>query len=140
MALRALLSTILLTASVAACAGVQASVLGATCDEFGTTPAIRQSVEIPAGRDVSIALCSNPTTGYTWAVPTIGDRAVATVAATVYRAPDEASLPIVGRAGGQVVTLHAVAPGTTTLSMAYGQPWPGGAKGDWTYELAITVR
>jgi predicted secreted protein len=54
-------------------------------------------------------------------------------------APDGASLPVVGAAGGEVLTLRAGAAGTTTLLIEYGQPWEGGTKGTWTYQLSVTV-
>jgi inhibitor of cysteine peptidase len=46
----------------------------------------------------------------------------------------------VGAAGGEVVTLHALAAGTTTVALSYSQPWSGGTKGVWTYHLSVTVK
>ena len=31
-------------------------------------------------------------------------------------------------------------PGAATLTMTYGQPWPGGAKDAWTFTAQVTVR
>ncbi len=95
---------------------------------------------IAAGTDVRIVLCSNPSTGFAWDEPRIGDSAILQLVERSYQAPDGASLPIVGAAGGEIVTLHALAAGTTTLSIPYSQPWAGGTKGEWTYSLSVTVR
>jgi predicted secreted protein len=70
----------------------------------------------------------------------IGDPAVLEVGDRAYQAPDQGSLPIVGAAGGDVLTVRGLEPGTTTLSLRYGQPWEGGAQGEWTYSVEVTVR
>ncbi len=140
MALRSFVSLLLLVSSLAACSTAQASELGATCDQFQRTPTIQQSAEVAAGQDITVVLCSNASTGYSWGDAVVGDAAVATVASQTYSEPAAQSLPIVGQAGGEVVKLHAVSPGKTTLTLSYGQPWDGGTKGAWTYELALTVK
>ncbi len=140
MALRAFLSLLLVVSALAACSSAQASELGATCDQFQKTPTIQQSAEVSAGQDITVVLCSNASTGYSWGPAVVGDAGVATVASQTYSEPAKESLPIVGQAGGEVVKLHAVAAGKTTVTLSYGQPWEGGTKGAWTYELALTVK
>lgn len=141
MALRSLLATLLCASALAACSATQAAEpLGATCDQFGATPAIQQSDSVAADTDVKIVLCSNPTTGFGWEDPQVGDAGVVRLVDATYQAPASSKLPIVGAAGGEVVTLHALAAGITTLSMRYSQPWAGGTKGEWTYSLSITVK
>ena len=93
----------------------------------------------PSARRRPIDLCSNPTTGYAWEAPTVADPAVAEVVSSTYEAPAAASPPVVGAAGRQVVTIKGLAAGTTTVAMKYGQPWAGGQKGAWTYQLTVTV-
>jgi inhibitor of cysteine peptidase len=141
MASRAFLAALLCASALAACTATQAAEpLGATCDQFQSTPTIEQTGTMAAGGDVKVILCSNPSTGFAWDEPQIGDSSVLQLAGRTYQAPDGASLPIVGAAGGEVLTLHALAPGTTTLSVTYSQPWPGGTKEAWTYRLAVTVK
>ncbi len=141
MASRAFLATLLCASALAACSATQAAEpLGATCDQLQSTPTIEQSGTIAAGSDVRVILCSNPSTGFAWDEPKIGDPTVLQLADRTYQAPDGASLPIVGAAGGEVLTLHAVTAGTTTLSITYIQPWAGGTKGEWTYRLSVTVQ
>ena len=140
MAIRLFLALITCGSILAACSGSRAAEpLGATCDQFQTTPTVDQSAVVAAGSDFKVVLCSNPSTGYAWGEPQIGDTTVLELVDRTYAAPDGASLPVVGAAGGEVLTLRAVAAGTTTLLIQYGQPWEGGTKGAWTYQLSVTV-
>ncbi|MEX1170392.1 MAG: protease inhibitor I42 family protein, partial [Chloroflexota bacterium] len=123
MALRSLLTTLLCASTLAACSTSQAAApAGATCEQFGSTPSIAESRTIGEGTDLTVVLCANPSTGYAWDDPVIGDPAVIEVIERTYRAPDASSLPIVGAAGGEVLTVHGLASGTTTLSIRYSQP------------------
>jgi predicted secreted protein len=141
VAIRSFLMTLLCASTLAACSSTQAAdPAGATCEGFGSTPSITQSRTIDAGADLTVVLCSNPSTGYSWDDPVIGDPAVLEVVDRAYRAPDQGALPIVGAAGGDVLTVRGLEPGTTTLSLRYGQPWEGGAQGEWTYTLEVTVQ
>lgn len=140
MAIRSFLVLIMCGLVLAACSGSRAAEpLGATCDQFQSTPTVDESAVVAAGSDVKVVLCSNPSTGFSWGEPQIGDTTVLELVNRAYVAPDGASLPVVGAAGGEVLTLRAVATGTTTLVIEYGQPWEGGTKGAWTYRLSVTV-
>jgi len=139
-ALHALLFALIGALALMACSGTQGTVpLGATCDQFQATSSIEQSTSMAVGSEVKIVLCANPSTGFSWEEPQIGDATVLRLVDQSYQAPDGASLPIVGAAGGQVLTVRALAAGTTTLSTRYSQPWAGGTKGAWTYTLSVTV-
>jgi predicted secreted protein len=141
MALRSLLATLLCASVLGACAATQASEpLGATCDQFGATPTITQSGVVTVGTDVKIMLCSNPSTGFSWEDPQVGDSTILRLVDHAYQAPGGASLPIVGAAGGEILTLHSLAAGTTTVTVRYSQPWAGGMKGEWTYTLSATAK
>jgi len=141
MAVRSLLSTLVCASTVVACSATAgAEPAGATCEQFQSTPSIQQARATAAGADLTIVLCSNPSTGYSWGEPQIGDASVLKLVDRTVRAPAEASLPIVGAAGAEVLTLRGETAGTTTLSIGYGQPWAGGAQGEWTYRLDVTVR
>ena len=140
MAVRSVLATLLCGLVVAACSGTPANVpLGATCDQFRATPTIEQSVATTIGTDVTIALCANPSTGFAWEEPQIADAAVIRLVDRRHQAPG-ASPPIVGAAGSEILTIHTITAGSTTLSTQYSQPWEGGTKGEWTYRLSVTVR
>ena len=141
MAVRSFLATIFCLSLLAACAGTEAAdTAGATCDQFRATPAIEQSRAIEVGTDLVIVLCSNPSTGFSWGDPQISDTSVVRLIDRIFRAAGESSAPIAGAPGDEVLTIRAVASGTTTLSIGYGQPWAGGTQGEWTYDLTVTVR
>jgi len=141
VALRSFLITLLCASVVAACSATQAAgPAGATCEQFGSTPSIAQTRTFDTGADLIVVLCSNPSTGFAWDEPQIADAAVLRIVDRTYQAPDQGTLPIVGAAGGDVLTVRGVERGTTTLSIRYSQPWEGGTQGEWTYALKVTVR
>jgi len=141
MAVRSLLATLLCASALAACAATEAAEpAGATCEQFSSTPSIEQSRSIAAGSDLMVVLCANPTTGFAWGEPQIGDASVLRLTDRTFRAPGESSTPIVGAAGGEILTIRGLASGTTTLSISYGQPWAGGTQAEWSYTLTVTVR
>lgn len=141
LAFRSFLAMLLCASVLAACSATRAAEpLGATCDQFRSTPTVEQSAQLVAGSDVTITLCSNPSTGFSWGEPQLGDTTVLRLVDRAYHAPDGTALPVVGAAGGEILMIHAVAAGTTTLSIRYGQPWAGGIQGEWTYRLSVTVK
>jgi predicted secreted protein len=141
MALRLFLATLLCASALSACSTTRAAEpLGATCDQFQSTQTVEQTREFAPGSDINVTLCSNPSTGFAWGEPELGDTSVVRLVDRSYQAPGGGTLPVVGAAGGEVMTFHAVAAGTTTVSVRYSQPWAGGTEGRWTYRLSITVR
>ena len=140
MAVRSVLATSLCAVVLAACTVTDAAEpAGATCDQFAANPTVDQTRSIKAGADLIVVLCSNPSTGFSWGEPQIADASVVRVADRTYRESGATTLPIVGAAGADVLTVHAVAAGTTTLTIHYGQPWAGGVQGEWVYRLTLTV-
>jgi len=141
VAIRTFLMTLLCASTLAGCSASEAAgPAGATCEQFEATTSIAHSRTIDAGADLTVVLCSNPSTGYAWDEPEIGDSAVLEVVDRTYQAPDQAVPPIVGAAGSEVLTVRGLAPGTTALSLRYRQPLEGGAESEWTYSLQVTVR
>ena len=130
---------LMLVAALAGCSATEAAgPAGATCEQFESTPSIDQARTIEVGTNLTIVLCSNPSTGYAWDDPAL-DATVLELADRTYQAPDQGPLPIVGAAGGEVITIRGLAPGTAAVSLRYGQPWDGGAASEWTYRLQVTV-
>jgi predicted secreted protein len=141
MVLRSFLATLVCAAALAACSATQATdTLGGSCDAFRTTKVLEQSTVIPVGVDVKVALCSNPSTGFSWGEPRFDDATVLRLVDRAYQAPGAASVPVVGAAGGEILTVRGLKAGSTLLSISYDQPWAGGTKGEWTYTLAVTVQ
>jgi predicted secreted protein len=117
----------------------KATEMGASCDQFGAQESITQTTEVSVGDQVKVALCSNPSTGFSWQEPEISDAAIVSLANRTFT-PVAGSGQVVGAAGTDNVTLNATAKGTSTVVLRYSQPWPGGASSEWTYTLTVTVR
>lgn len=134
----ALVSIVLVALS---CAGVpnQASVV-VSCQDFESNPNISKEVQVRDGGTVSVTLCSNPTTGFQWEqqvyCPLIN--VIVTEVDHQYIAPDETAG--LGTAGREVWTFKAESKGSATIALTYSQPWEGGQKSAWTYNLLVTVK
>ena len=100
---------------------------------------IERQVEIAKGAVITVSLASNPSTGFSWS-----EQAQIASMAIVQQTGHEVVEPdadgVVGAAGSQVWTFKALEKGTTVLSMEYSQPWDGGEKAAWTFELNVTVK
>ena len=95
--------------------------------------------EVPAGGILTMILGSNPTTGFSWnKVAQIGDQAV--LQETENKYSEQEMSGVVGAGRREVWTFKALEPGTTTIRMEYSQPWAGGEKGAWTFQLTVVVR
>lgn len=126
---------------VTACTGGGAAPepIGATCEEFGTTPNVVETAELAVGDELTIVLCANASTGFSWEEPVVSDGTVVEVVGSAYVDPSTDE-PMVGAFGEQEITVEALAAGTSTVTVAYSRPWEGGEKGVWTYEVTVTVR
>lgn len=107
-----------------------------SCDAFADQPHAVQDVTIAAGQAVVLQLCSNPTTGYSWGEAASSDDSVASAGSWVYEAP---AAGMMGASGTDNLMILGLSAGTAQITASYGQPWDGGAEGDWTVELTVTV-
>ena len=108
------------------------------CDEFMNTGNVTRELEVNAGDLFTVALCSNPTTGFQWSeTAQIGDAAIAEQTGHRFIPPGE---QLIGAAGQEIWTFQALQPGTTTIAMEYSRPWEGGEKAEWTFGLTVTVK
>ena len=107
-------------------------------DEFTTAKYVTKEIQVPAGGVLTVTLGSNPTTGFSWTeTAQIGDPAILQQTENKLLIPENKG--IVGAPGSQVFTFRALQKGTTTVKMDYSRPWAGDEKGEWTFELAVTV-
>lgn len=123
------------------CAGPPKQVsIAVSCKDFETNPNINKEVQVLEGGSVTVTLCSNQTTGFQWEqqiyCPLIG---------TIITGEDHKFIPPsetagAGAAGQEVWTFKAVKQGTATVNLAYSQPWEGGQKGAWSYNLVVTIK
>lgn len=98
---------------------------------------VSRSVQLSVGDFLQVSLGSNASTGYQWADKMLlSDPKVMTQTGHETVAP-KGDKP--GASGREVWVLQATAPGTTTVSTTYGQPWPGGEKESWVFSANVEV-
>jgi inhibitor of cysteine peptidase len=106
------------------------------CDTFGTAPKQTASASVAVGDELTVTLCSNASTGFSWGDPTISDPTVLTLTRQGVVPP---SSPMPGAPGSQVWSFSAITAGTAHVHSGYSQPWSGGQKDIWTFDLDVTV-
>ena len=107
-----------------------------SCDDLLNQKRVTRAVTLATGDTLRISLASNASTGYQWAPQAqISDGRV--LSQTGHETVSADGPP--GSAGPRVDPARAD-PGAATLTMTYGQPWPGGAKDAWTFTAQVTVR
>ena len=110
-----------------------------SCDDFSQQNHITKQVEVGAGGTLTVTLCSNQTTGFMWSeTAQISDQSV--LQQTDHRFVPAEAEGVVGAAGKEVWTFNALKKGTSTVSVEYSRPWEGGEKGEWTFNLTVTVK
>ncbi len=96
------------------------------------------TVEIASGGKLIIALPSNPTTGYSWAVvdPTGG----LTQQGDPAFVPAGSTQPVVGAGGTEVFTFTAGDQGEYKLGLAYARSFEPTTTPDQTFSVTVTVK
>jgi len=113
-----------------------------SCDDFMNLKHIKvcEPIEVAVGDTFTVALCSNPSTGFSWSeTAPISNQ-------TVVRQIDHqliTSQPLLNSLSGtgnkEVWTFEALAGGVSTISMEYSQPWQGGDKNEWSVILTVVA-
>lgn len=102
---------------------------------------LSDSVKIPIavikGKECTITLPSNPTTGYQWKLGNKPNSKVVSDVVSEYNAPAE---PIPGRGGTETWTFMAAGKGTTAIVLKYIRPWERTAKPARTQVFNVTVQ
>ena len=114
-----------------------------SCDAFMENNHFTGEVEIAVDGELTVVLCSNPSTGFEWPDSAeISDQTVLEQTDHEYNAPegegDEPPAP--GTPGTETWTFRALKEGTAEVSMEYSQPWEGGEKAWWTFVLTVVVK
>ena len=117
--------------------GPQTTTIEVSFDDLLNQKHLTRTLTLKVGDTLQVSLGSNPSTGFGWA-PQMQITNATVLAQTGHEvlAPS-ASRP--GAAASEVWALQAMAPGTTTVTNAYGRPWPGGEKDAWTFTADVTV-
>ncbi|MDP6420453.1 MAG: protease inhibitor I42 family protein [SAR202 cluster bacterium] len=112
-----------------------------SCDDFATLDAgfaVVKEMTVDADTLMAVTLCSNITTGHSWELADISDASVLEHVDSQYVSPEGANIP--GAAGKETWTFRAIGKGASTVSMEYSQPWEGGTKRSWAFDLVVAVR
>ncbi|MFN8532970.1 MAG: protease inhibitor I42 family protein [Dehalococcoidia bacterium] len=96
-----------------------------------------QGIVVRSGQQFSIALDSNPTTGYSWQLSPTPDPSVVVLVTSRYQ-PPASSRP--GAGGVELLTFQAIGPGTTTISLGYARPWEQNTPPVRTARFSVTVQ
>jgi len=111
----------------------------ASCDDFTGVQHISKEVQIDIGDSLTVALCSNPTTGFQWSeLAQISDPSILEQTRQEYVPPEDEG--IVGAPGKEIWTFEALKKGTCSVSMEYSRPWEGGEQEEWTFTLTVVVK
>jgi len=109
-----------------------------TCDQFSQNAHIVQDVTVAPGALITITLCSNPSTGFSW-----GEQAQISNKEVLKQTSHKtvaAGTNMPGAPGNQVWTFEALAAGASTASFSYSRPWEGGEKNVQTFKLNVSVK
>jgi predicted secreted protein len=112
------------------------------CDAFANSPNQVHRIEVREGAEITISLCSNPTTGYNWKEDAelsnpeviVQDHQEFTAQGSV----DDPPPP--GSPGIHTWTFSTLKAGESIITLGYSQPWDGGEKNSWTFTLTVVVR
>jgi inhibitor of cysteine peptidase len=133
-----------ISALLVACAPASAQVsVEVSCDDFYQQQHISEGVEVAVGDSFTVALCSNPSTGFQWSeTAQISDETVLQQTGHEYLAPqgEAGEPPATGAPGQEIWTFEALEKGTSSLAMEYSRPWEGGETGEWTFNLTVVVK
>ena len=141
----ALMAVLLAASSAMGCSGKseapksgpQTTTIEVSYDDLLNQKHLTRTLALKVGDTLQVSLGSNPSTGFGWA-PQMQITNATVLAQTGHEVLGQsASRP--GAAASEVWALQAMAPGTTTVSNAYGRPWPGGEKDAWTFTADVTV-
>ncbi len=113
-----------------------------SCDDFYGESSLNGTIELNPGEQLELSLCSNPTTGFQWEdPPLVSDPSVIEAQAMHFDEPSIAgNSELVGAPGIQRWTFKGLESGFAKIELTYSQPWEGGDKAAWTYQLSVTVR
>lgn len=88
------------------------------------------------GEQFTVALDSNPSTGYSWQIVAF-DQAVVTLISSEFKRADK---PMPGVSGKQIWTFKAVGKGETSIAFKYSRPWERNTPPAKTASVGVTVR
>ncbi len=107
-------------------------------EEFPNHPHIDVVMHAVVGEELTVTLCSNPTTGFQWSEDAeISDESVIKQVRHKFVAP-ETDVP--GTPGQEVWTFEALKKGTVITFLEYSRPWIEEDVGHWTVTITTTIK
>ena len=116
-----------------------ASPIAISCDDLQKQANTAKDVHLIIGKTLTVSLCSNKTTGFSWPekaqidVPKVIEQ-------TGYKWLPPQNTGKVGVPGIEEYTFKALQTGTSTISFGYSRPWQGGEQNVYTLKLNVTVK
>jgi inhibitor of cysteine peptidase len=101
-----------------------------------TDPA--QTVTAAVNEEITFALKSNPTTGYSWG--TDFDKAMFSLVSDTYSADPTGGQPMVGSGGTQYIKLKALKAGDTTVTFNYRRAWETATPASKQTVFKVTIK
>ncbi len=96
--------------------------------------------QLKRGEVMSIALESNPSTGFAWVANISNTAAVIQMGEPEYTEPTPSTTPLVGAAGTQTFFFQAVGAGTATITLDYKQSWATDVPPAQTVTIIVNVK
>jgi predicted secreted protein len=134
--LAVILGTTLLACSSPPSPGPSLTVDCATFESDGAGGAsVEREIDAGVNETVTITLCANPSTGFSWEEPVgEGDAVVELVERAIHQV-----IGTPGAAGQEQFTFRTTSAGEAWIHFLYSQPWDGGQKGAWRLDVLVTV-
>ena len=109
--------------------------------EFRNQPHIDVVMHGRAGGGLTVALGSNPTTGFQWSeFAEISDETIIQQISQMYVGKDYETPPPPGTSGEEVWIFKALQRGTTTIYLEYSRPWVEEEIGYWTVTITANIK
>lgn len=107
-----------------------------SCEDLGPAGAgvksiVARTVATRIGGTVRVIICSNPSTGFTWALVSIDAMHLLRVGHTTQSGHG------IGGSGTETWSLRLTSGGGGRTTLVYSQPWRGGEKAAWTLSLMV---
>jgi predicted secreted protein len=133
------IALVVIALSLAACTPTRS--IEISCEEFYETPHRSDDLSVSVGDEISVTLCSNPSTGFQWMeqAEINNPDVIEQVDHEMHPPAEKGQPPPPGTAGVEVWKFMALNPGDCMVSLDYSQPWEGGEIASWTYAINLIV-
>ncbi|MBA7618826.1 hypothetical protein ES703_26158 [subsurface metagenome] len=107
-------------------------------EQFQNQPHIDVVMYCAVGRELTVTLGSNPTTGYQWTEEAvIRDDDIIEQTSRKFVPPETDKI---GASGKEVWVFRGLKEGTTTILLIYSRSWEEAGVGFWTVDITATIK